>query len=457
MSAAAPADAGPYNFPPGPKYPKIFQSLGMLTRLIPYGMKMRDKYGDAFTLDIIGFGKFVVLSDPDLIKQTFTADAKALHAGEGSPLGAVLGSNSLLAIDEDRHLNQRRLLLPPFHGERMKQYEALIEEIATEVIDSWPVGKEFQTIEYMQLITLRAILQAVFGAHGGELEKLETLIPKWVTWASAMTQFPFMHRDLGRFSPWGHFLRLNREVDEHLNELIAEARSDENLADRVDVLAMLVQAKHEDDAPMTDQEIRDQLMTLLAAGHETTASSLSWAVDRLRRHPEALARLVQEVDDGGNAYRAATIHEVMRVRPVVAFSARLIKKPFQLGEYLLPPGARIALSATLAHTDPRLFEDPKAFKPERFLDTKPETYAWIPFGGGVRRCIGAAFAQMEMDVVLRVMLQRIELLPTDAPAENFKFRGVTYTPSKGGLAEVRRRDLSDSGAALEREAVPAGV
>jgi cytochrome P450 len=419
--------------------PAALQSLAALTRHRPYLERCRRRYGEMFTVSVLGLGRFVVVSDPALIKQTFTADAATLHAGEGSPLEAVLGSNSLLAIDEDKHLRQRKLLLPPFKGQRMQGYEALIAEIAAEEVDRWPQDVEFATAPSMQRITLRAILRAVFGASGRELSELERLIPPWTTLGSAVSQLPMIQRDLGPWSPWGRFLRLRAEIDGHLDALADAARRDPALEERADVLALLVQATDEDGAPMTGVEIRDQLMTMLAAGHETTAHSLSWAVERLRRHPAMLARLVEEADAGGKALREATIREVQRMRPVLTFAGRLVKKPFALGGYVIPPGLRIGLCAGLTHYDPRLFPEPDRFDPDRFLDKMPDTYSWIPFGGGIRRCIGATFAHMEMDVVLRTLLERVELAPTDAPDEPWSFRGVTFTPGRGGLARVSRR------------------
>ena len=442
----------PTSLPPGPRAHKAVQTVALLQRQVPWLRRQRARYGEAFTISTLGFRSLVVLSDPALIKRTFTADPVTLHAGEGSPLGPVLGPHSLLTIDEDHHLAQRKLLLPPFHGRRMREYEALIEEETIREVDAWPVGVPFATAPSMQRITLRAILRAVFGARGAELAALEELMPAFVTEGSMLAQLHFLQRDLGPWSPWGRFLARRAAIEEQLDAVIAQARRDPDLEERADVLALLVQATHEDGSPMSDAEIRGELVTLLAAGHETTAHALSWAVERLRRSPAPLARLVDEVDAGeGSAYRDATIQEVLRIRPVLTFAARLVREAFELGEWLLPRGARIGLCAALTHDDPRLFSDPRAFRPERFLERKPETYAWIPFGGGVRRCIGAAFAHMEMDVVLRTVLSRVELLPTDDAGERMAFRGVTHAPSLGGVAVVRRRVPVGAPAASGRE------
>jgi cytochrome P450 len=427
------------SLPPGPATPRAFQDVAVTVRLRPYLRRQQQRYGDIFTLRLHRFGNVVVLGDPALIKRTFTASARTLHSGEGSPLGPVLGYNSLLVIDEDVHLSQRKLLLPPFHGERMKAYEPLIERITREEIATWPEGREFPVAPSTMRITLRAILVAVFGAQDEVLAELERLIPPWTTLGSAMTVVPALHKDLGPLSPWGRFLRLRARIDALCDRLIDEARRDPELEQRSDVLSLLVQATHEDGSPMTAVEIRDQLMTMLAAGHETTAAQLAWTVERLRRHPDVLQRLVAEVDAGGRDYRDAVIRESQRSRPAIMFTSRLVKQPFELGGYVLPRRTVIAMGGCLTHYDERLFDDPMRFVPERFLGVKPDTYAWLPFGGGIRRCIGASFAHLEMDVVLRTILQTHALAPTSARPERMRFRGVAHTPADGGLARVTRR------------------
>ncbi len=414
--------------PPGPRAPKSWQTLGAITRQRPSLERLRRRYGNVMLLKLIGFGPFVAIADPALIKQVFTEKPTVLHAGgDDNPLGPVLGENSLLVIDEDRHLAQRKLLLPPFHGERMKTYEALIEAIAVEEIDRWPTGVEFATVTSFKTITLRAILRAVFGAEGDELRALERILPPFVDLGAFMaTVGRPLQKDLGPLSPWGRFLRRRAEVDRLLDALIAHARRDAD--GREDVLAMLVQT------PMTAAEIRDQLLTLLTAGHETTAATLAWAVERLRRHPDVGERLAT----GDKPYRDAFIREVQRQRPVIAFSARSTLAPYAIGEYVLPARTRIALGASLTHFDPELFPRPDVFDPERFVGVKGgwgRNYAWIPFGGGVRRCIGAAFAHMEMDVVLRTLLERRRIVAEpDLPGAGWQFRGVATTPSDGGAA-----------------------
>jgi cytochrome P450 family 138 len=411
----------------------------MATRQRPYLERLRRRFGPLFTTRVIGLGPSVIVADPELIRQVFRAEAAVLHAGTGSPLRDLLGPHSLLGIDEAEHLEQRRLLLPPFKGERMRAYEPIIAEIAAREIDRWPEGVEFETRPALQRITLQAILRAVFGAHGHEMAELQALIPPWTRLGNRVVLASWLRHDLGPSSPWRRFQTLRTQIDAVLTRLIAAAREDPGLAERVDVLALMVQARHQDGTPMTESEIRDQLVTMLVAGHETTANTLTWAVERLRRHPEILDRLAREAEEGGKALREATIREVQRSRPVVAFAGRVVRRPLALGGYQLPFGTRILLGACLTHYDPRLFPRPDRFDPDRFLGIVPDTYAWIPFGGGIRRCIGASFAHMEMDVVLRILLEHVELLPTTAPDEPWDFRGVVWSAGHGGRAEVRRR------------------
>jgi hypothetical protein len=430
--------------PKGPPLPVSVQTLAMLTRQRPFLERARRRYGPMFTVRLLGLGNAVILADPALIKQTFRADPKTLHAGTQSPLRNILGPNSMLGIDEEQHMEQRKLLLPPFKGQRMREYEPLIAEIAAAEIDTWPEGVEFETAPAMQRITLQAILRAVFGAEGARLEALEQLVPPWTALGSRMAGASWLQRSYGRRSPWSRFLRLRAAIDEILDDLIAVATADPDLTQRPDVLALMVQARHEDGRPMSNPEIRDELVTMIAAGHETTAHTLSWAVERLRRHPAVLTRLTEEADQGGKTLREATIREVQRARPVIAFAGRGVMKPFELGGHRLPVGTRILSAACLTHYDPVLFPRPDRFDPDRFYDMVPDTYSWIPFGGGIRRCIGATFAHMEMDVVLRTMLERVELAPTDAPDEGWRFRGVAWTPARGGRTIIRRRAAASS-------------
>src|SRR3954468_4227768 len=342
--------------PPGPPLPRAVQALIALTvqnQTLPY---VQRRYGDVFTVSLPVLGKAVVVADPELARQIFRADPKVLHAGSQSPLRAVLGRHSLLAIDEDYHLSQRKLLLPPFHGERMKGYEAIIEDEAVREMATWPADTPFATLPSFTRITLNAIIRSVFGAQEEDADDLRRLLPAIVARGSRLALMPFLHRDLGAWSPWGRFVRLRAQFDAVVDRLIERARADSDLEARSDVLAMLVQATHEDGSPMHRDvlawrvrapheagspmhrdEIADEMLTLLAAGHETTAATLAWAVERLRRHPAIVARLAGEIEEeGGGELRDATIREVQRVRPTIAGVGRETTEPYALGEWVLP-------------------------------------------------------------------------------------------------------------------------
>jgi cytochrome P450 len=420
--------------------PMTVQSVGFMLRHVPMLRRSRDKYGPMFRAKLLGFPPFVVISDPALIKQVMTEKPTVLHAGTGSPLGTVLGANSLLAIDEDIHLRQRKLLLPSFHGERMQSYSDQFSQIADDVMDTWQTGIPMRTLESWQLITLRAILQTVFGAHGSQLAELEQRMPEFVDAGQRIVLLRFAQFDLGPRSPWGNFLKQKEIADRILFGMIEEARRDPELEARSDVLALLVQAVDEEGEPMTDQEIRDQLLTMLVAGHETTAGTLAWAVERLSRAPEVLEKLTASVRAGETDYLGAVFDETLRIRPTVSFAVRSVQVPeYELGGYLLPAETRIAMAPTLTHDDPRLFDRPREYRPDRFLEERPSNYAYIPFGGGLRRCIGASFARMEFAAVMQRLLERFDIEPTDAPQEGWGFRSITFAPADGGVATFTPR------------------
>ncbi|MGH2958377.1 MAG: cytochrome P450 [Solirubrobacterales bacterium] len=438
--AAEASEAPIKGFPDGPRMPMTIQSVGFMLRHVPMMRRARAKYGDMFHARLIGFPDFVVISNPDLIKQVLTEKPTVLHAGTGSPLGAVLGANSLLAIDEDIHLRQRRLLLPPFHGERMQSYPEDFKRIADDVMDTWQTGVPIRTLESMQLITLRAILQTIFGAHGSTLDELEVRMPEFVEAGMRVIMIRFAHKDLGPRSPWGNFVRQRDACDKLLFGLIDEARNDPKIEERSDVMSLLVQATDEDGTPMTNQEIRDQLLTMLVAGHETTAGTLAWTVERLTRNPRVLEKVTESVRAGETEYLGAVFDETLRIRPTVSFAVRSVQvESYELGGYELPYNTRIASAPTLTHDDPNLFENPREFRPERFLEERPSNYAYIPFGGGLRRCIGAAFARMEYMAVMERMLDRFDIEPTDEKFEPWQFRSVTFAPGNGGMATFTPR------------------
>jgi cytochrome P450 family 135 len=391
----------------------------------------RARFGDMFTIRIAYEGTWVMVSDPELVKQVFTGDPRVFHAGEGNEiLRPFLGDNSILVLDEKPHIGQRKLLLPPFHGERMQAYGEKMAEIAAREIESWPAGTPYKLRPRMQAVTLEIILETVFGVHGGERmgplrEALRNFLDLTTNPAMLLPVVLSGPHRIKRFPP---FRRRIERVDELIHRELAERRAAEDLEERDDVLSMLVAARHEDGSPMSDAEIRDELLTLLVAGHETTATALSWAMERLTRHPEKLERLRTEVIAGEDAYLTATIQETLRLRPVIVLVIRKLTEPVEIGDYELPAGAAVTPCIHLVHRDPRTYPEPERFLPERFLETPPGTYTWIPFGGGVRRCLGASFAQFEMAVVLRELVRRREVRPARPESERPFRRAITETP-----------------------------
>ncbi|MGV1047108.1 MAG: cytochrome P450 [Solirubrobacterales bacterium] len=391
----------------------------------------RSRFGPMFTLNIADEGTWVIVSDPAVVKEIFTGDPTVFHAGEGNQiLKPILGANSLLVLDEKPHISQRRLLLPPFHGERMQGYGEKMAAIAAREIESWPTGVPYKLRPRMQAITLEIILETVFGVHGGErMEPLRAALRDFLDLTTnPKVLLPVILAGPERIRLFPPFRRRIDRVDELIYREIAERRAAEDLEARDDILSMLVAARHEDGSPMSDAEIRDELLTLLVAGHETTATALSWAMERLSRHPQKLERLRDETLAGDEAYLTATIQETLRLRPVIVIVIRRLTQPVELGGYQLPAGVAAVPSIHLIHRDPEIYPEPERFLPERFLDNPPGTYTWIPFGGGIRRCLGAAFAQFEMAVVLRELVKRHQVSPANPASERNFRRAITETP-----------------------------
>jgi hypothetical protein len=404
------------------------------------GLKgLHARYGPDFTVDVPIFGRVVVISEPDHVRQIFRSPPAELDTVAGS-LGRVMGPNSLFALTGERHRIQRKMLTPPFHGHSLRSFEAVLVQESVREFATWEQGREFATMPSMMRITLNAILRAMFGAEGSQFERLQRLLPSAVRLGSMLSIVPVPQWDWGRWSPWGRFFAARREYDAIVDELIADARADPRLDERDDVLAVMLRSRYADGAEMTRDEIADQLVTMLTAGYETTATTLAWAVERLRRHPALLVRLVAELDDGGDDLLVATIAEVQRCRPVVDTTFREVAaRSYRLGPWTLPHGQTVMVAIGLVHDDEALFGAHDRFDPDRFLVAKPDASAWIPFGGGTRRCIGAAFATMELRVVLREMLREFTLVPTTGRSERWRSRGVAMAPGSGGLAVVTRR------------------
>ncbi|HEV2812910.1 MAG TPA: cytochrome P450 [Solirubrobacteraceae bacterium] len=427
--------------PPGPSWPAAVQAIAWWTRPVPFMERCRVRYGSRYTIRMLGTPPFVTISDPAEVKEVFMAPPDVLHPGEGAEvLEPVVGKNSLILLDEKPHLEQRRLMLPAFHGERMKRLTGLMTEVIESEVESWPRDRALRLHDRMQALTLEIILRAVFGLDADErLDALRTKLVRVLDFGlTPASLLPMLRRDFGPSHQWSDFLALRAEVDQMIFDLIDERRAED--ADRDDVLAMLLTARHEDDTPMSPQELRDELMTLLVAGHETTASQLAWTFERLMREPRVMRRLTDAVDADEDEYVDATVTESLRRRPVLPIAEpRLVKKPVEIGGWHYEPGCALAVNAWLVHHDPKIYDEPYAFRPERFLDEQPGTYTWIPFGGGRRRCIGASFAQLEMRLVLRAVMSRYELEATSEKMETTRRRAITYTPSRGATAVVRAR------------------
>jgi cytochrome P450 len=443
----ATATTEPVRLPPGPRTPKPLQAIRFLATNHAMYAALSRRYGSPIiSVNLPGIGHAVVIGDPVVAKKLLSTSTDLIErpgSGAGS-LGDAFGPGSTFSLTGDKLLARRKMVLPMFHGKRMRSYENIIEEEVMREIAAWPEGREFETLPSMTRITLGTILRAVFGAEGAELDALRELVPHAAVVASMVLVVPpRLRRDLGPWSPWGRHMRYRRQFDAIVDTLIAKARTDPALQERADVLALLVQARYDDGQPIPDQHIADEMLTLVVSGHETTAGSLAWAVERLRRHPKLLQRLTDEVDAGGSELREATISEVQRVRPVLDAFVRRAKTRIRLGEWVIPEGTNMVFSVPMVHDSEDSFADATSFNPDRFVGA-PKPSAWIPFGGGVNRCVGAAFATMESDITLRTLLREFRFVPTDAPGERARWRGVANVPARGARAVVYRRSAKPS-------------
>ena len=440
--------------PPGPKGPKTLQIGRFLLQPTAFLDSCQRRYGDYFTLRLPNRTS-VISSDPAAVKTVFTGDPEQLLAGRSNAiLQPILGDRSVLLLDGREHLRQRRLLLPPFHGERMQAYAETMRAVAERAVASWPRGREFPVQPSMQAITLEVILRTVFGIEGGErVERVGAPLRRLLDATASQSRLLALQLTSSEAprprSPWGRFNALVAEADRVVYEEMQARRSTLGEGGHEDVLSLLLAARDEEGRPLTDLELRDELMTLLLAGHETTATALSWTLERLVRHPAALARLSEEHRAGETDYLDATIKEALRLRPVVPGVIRRLQRPLTIGGMDLPEGVHIAPSIYLIHRRPDVYPDPEAFRPERFLgDDQPGTYEWLPFGGGIRRCLGASFALYEMRMVLAAILRLATLETTADEPEAVRRRFVTFTPAHGG--RVRVSDLTPARPAAAR-------
>lgn len=443
------------NLPPSSRMPAVLQTIGWWARPLAYVERLRARVGTPFTLRLAGQPPFVVLTDPADIRALLTADPTVLHPGEGARLlEPIVGPNSVILLDEGRHMEQRKLMLPAFHGDRMQRLTGLMEELTERELDRWPVGEPVELHPRLQNLTLEIILRAVFGLdEGPRLDRLRERLPQILAFGdSPISLIPQAQRLLSGRGRFGRFERDRADVDRELFALIDERRQEGS--ERDDVLAMLLSATHGDGSPMSDEEIRDELVTALVAGHETTASSLGFAFEQLARSPEVQERLAS---DGGD-YLDATINEVLRRRPVLTIpEPRLVVREIEIGGRTYQPGVVLTAGAYLVHHDPAIYPDPHAFRPERFLERKPGTYTFLPFGGGRRRCLGASFALLEMRIVLRAASERF-VVDAAGPRRQARRRMITITPGDGARVRLTRRATAPGSLAEPAErAAPAAA
>jgi cytochrome P450 len=412
----------------------VAQTLLWVLRPVASMRRWQQRYGDVFTIKLALTGESVQVADPQLVKAVFAAKPDSARAGEANRiLDPVLGRNSVLLLDGREHLRQRKLLLPPFHGERMQRYGELIADVTNAELERWQVGMPFPLRPAMQRITLDVILRAVFGLERGDkLDELRPMVRDLVdVTRNRMAVIPWFRHELGGHSPWGRFVRARARTDTLLHEIIRKRQNDPDVASRDDVLSMLVQARDENGEAMTVEELRDELMTLLLAGHETTATSLAWCFNLLLQNPDEMQRLRDDIDSGSTTRLDAVIKETMRIRPVVAVVARQLHAPLQLGEWTLPAGVMVAPNIELVHRRPDLYPEPDRFLPDRFVDKQVETYEWLPFGGGVRRCLGASFAIFEMRTVIPIVLRRAALRLEQSRMDRVRRQAVVMVPERG--------------------------
>ena len=418
--------------PPGPRLPVFVQTAAWVARPWDFMERCAARYGDTFTLRLAGERPWVMVSHPDAVKEVFAGPPELLHAGEGNRiLLPVVGANSVLLLDDDAHREQRRLLMPPFRGNQLASYADTMTAVAQAEIARWPRGKPVRLHPRMQALTLEVILRAVFGlSEGTRLDQLRAELVQTLTAISGTAGQLLMVLGPRRVRA-ALTRKLFRGVDRLLYAEIDERRAADHVDGRGDVLSILLQARHEDGRPMSDVEIRDELVTLLVAGHDTTATALSWVVERLVRHPGHQARLTEEIHAGEQQFCDAVVKETLRLRPVLSLVARRLKAPMEIGGVRLPTGVTVVPSIYLMHRRPDIYPDPERFRPERFVEQRAGTYTWIPFGGGVRRCLGAAFAEYEMRIVLSTLFASCTVRPGNKRPESMRRRGITHVPGRG--------------------------
>jgi cytochrome P450 family 110 len=444
--------------PPGPMTPPVWQSLRFLTRPLDFFQEQVDTHGETFAIRLAGLPTLVMLTAPADLKALFTAPIDVMHAGEANVMafGPVVGQRTHFVLDGESHLERRRLMLPPFHGDRMHEYGEVMAEVTSRALDSWPRDRPFAAHPELQRIALQVILRTVFGLDEAT-PRDEQVIRQLVRLANEAVASPLLltrplQWDLGSWSPWGRVLRVVRDADRLLLAEIRRRREAADAVERSDILSMLLLARNEQGEGLTDAEVRDELATMILAGHETTGTALSWALECLLRRPEVVRRVREEITQVAGKgevprgreqlakleYLDATIKEVLRFRPIMAFGGtRIVQVPWRLREWEIPPGTAVANALSMVHRRSDLYPEPHDFRPERFLGKRPDPYEWTPFGGGVRRCLGMAFALYEMKIVLARLLATTELELAEPGPTRTVTRGFFVAPAKGLLVRIR--------------------
>jgi cytochrome P450 len=439
--AVLPSAHATTELPPGPRRPAFAQTLEWILDPKGFMTRCQRRYGDTFSVQLGPSTDVVFLSDPAAAAEVFQGPPEHMNMGDINGLfRRVLGRNSLLVLDGGEHMRQRKLLLPPFHGERIARHRDAMVHAADEDIETWPIGEPFALQPRMQAMTLNVILRAVFGLEDGpRRDELRGLLARLLELNTTIaTTLPQLRIELGGLTPWGKLMRCTGEVDRALYAEMARRREAAR-PDQDDVLSLLLQAHDDNGEPMSDKEIRDQLLTMLVAGHETTATALAWAFERLLRHPRAVDRLRADLERGDSRYLDAAIKESLRLRPVVPITARKLSEPLVVGGRLYATGTVLMPCIFLLHRNPEVYDDPEEFRPERFLDGQPATYSWIPFGGGVRRCLGASFALLEMRIVIEAVLRHLDVRPAERRDERIVRRAFTLSPKRGARVVATRR------------------
>ena len=446
------------SLPPGPRLPAVWQSARFLTAPLEFFQSQVDTYGPTFTIRLMGLPTLVMVTTPGDLKSLFTAPGHALHAGEAnaSAFGPVVGTRTHFVLDEESHLARRRLLLPPFHGERMHEYGQTMANVTARAVASWPRERVFPIHPELQRITLQVILRTVFGLDDGTARD-EQVTRQLVRLANEVVASPLLMArplqwNLGPLSPWGRIVRVIQDSDRLLDDEIRRRREAGDAQDRTDILSMLIVARNEEGESLSDAELRDELTTMILAGHETTGTALSWALECLLRRPDVVARIRDEiagVAGPGEVPRSreqfaklefldATIKEILRFRPIMAFGGtRVVQQPWRLRDWEIPAGTAVANALSMVHRRPDLYPEPFEFRPERFLGKRPDPYEWTPFGGGVRRCLGMAFALYEMKIVLAQILVTTNLELADPSPTRAVPRGFFIAPAKGLPVRLR--------------------